>query len=177
MQDASEEVTAAHAAMLTGLSERTIRRKIASGEIPARHIARNRYAIRVGDLPIQHAPQDILARIESVENRVRVLELQFAQLAARALSPADPPTGADATPDDPHTLADAASTVAAGTTSPLADPTELQQLLAQLARETQRLAPLMTALMTSQPAPRQIDAREGPTGDATRGGERETAAR
>src|SRR5215831_16055664 len=72
-----EEVTASQAATLTGLSERTIRRKIASGEIPARHVAPNRYAINVAHLPVRQPSDVLLTRIEELEHRVRLLELRL----------------------------------------------------------------------------------------------------
>lgn len=74
-----DEVTATEAAALTGLSERTIRRKILSGEIPARHVAKNRYAIRVRDLPLRKRAGDLELRIEALEHRVRLLELRLAR--------------------------------------------------------------------------------------------------
>jgi len=82
-----DEVTASQAAALTGLSERTIRRKIAAGEIRARHVAPNRYAIKVADLPVHRSPDELIARIEELEHRVRLLELQLRQPRVGSLAP------------------------------------------------------------------------------------------
>lgn len=81
------EVTAAQAAKLTGLSERTIRRRIVSGALPARRIASNRYAIRVRDLTLPNLPtlesvETLIARVQALESRVHLLELQVAQMLA-----------------------------------------------------------------------------------------------
>jgi len=142
MKDAIEEVTAAQAAGLTGLSERTIRRKIASGAIPARHVARNRYAIRVRDLPIRRSSDELIMRVEALEYRVRLLELQQAHLAAAEVEAAsEPPEGEMGT------------------------PTDVYHLLVQLARETQRLAPLLTALTSQQP-PRAAEEQSEMNADA-----------
>ncbi len=87
-----DEVTATEAAQLTGLSERTIRRKIACGELPARRIAPNRFAIRVRDLPMHRSTSEAETRIEALEHRVRLLEIQLeAVLSSRdaGLIPAD----------------------------------------------------------------------------------------
>lgn len=78
------EVTAARAATLTGLSERTIRRRIAAGTLPARRIAPNRYAISIGDLPTRDEIEDAPARIEALGQRVAALEIQQ-RLMLRAL--------------------------------------------------------------------------------------------
>jgi excisionase family DNA binding protein len=121
-----EEVTASQAAALTGLSERTIRRKIASGEIPARHVAPNRYAINVAHLPVRQPSDVLLTRIEELEHRVRLLELrlrpQRSVVANLASAPAD------------H--GDSAVTGAPA----------LGELLMQLAHETDRLLPLLLTL-------------------------------
>src|SRR5215472_3091805 len=118
-----EDVTAAQAALLTGVSERTIRRKIASGVIPARRLGRNRYAIKVSDLHVSHPFEALALRVEALEQRLGRLE---AQLQATADS-AQPGIRAD------------------GSTAPSPLPAqfssaEVQQLFAQLAYETARLA-------------------------------------
>src|SRR5579884_1800741 len=83
------EISAAAAARLTGLSERTIRRKIAAKEIPARQIARNRYAIRVQDLPASAAhPVEISKRIELLEYQVDLLEQHMSGLLGALEAPA-----------------------------------------------------------------------------------------
>jgi excisionase family DNA binding protein len=126
-----DEVTASQAAALTGLSERTIRRKIAAGEIPARHVASNRFAIKVTDLPIRRSPDDLVARLEELEHRVRLLELQLrsSRLATRAV----------------------ASNGAASTLRPQGidgpETPALAELLMQLAHETDRLMPVLMSLM------------------------------
>jgi hypothetical protein len=175
MRDASDEVTAAHAAALTGLSERTIRRKIAAGEIPARHLARNRYAIHVRDLPVRQSPHDLLARLEALENRVRLLELQYAHLASGGVASEGKPSGAEAS----EAVAQAEAAPADGSRIPATEAAEVHQLLSQLARETQRLAPLMTALMNGLPASdstHDAETQEGRANDATRRGKRGVAA-
>jgi hypothetical protein len=75
-----DDVSAAQAAALTGFSERTIRRKIASGELPARRIAVNCYAIRVRDLPVSARGADNAHRVEALEQRVQLLEQAVAHL-------------------------------------------------------------------------------------------------
>lgn len=79
-----DEVTAIQAAALTGLSERTIRRRIATGELPARRIAPNRYAINVDDLARHDAHGNSAARLDTLEQRVAALESQQ-RLILRAL--------------------------------------------------------------------------------------------
>jgi hypothetical protein len=135
-----DEVTAAQAAALTGLSERTIRRKIATGQIRARHIATNRYAIKVADLPVRPPPTGLVARMAELEHRVRVLELQQAQLMAEGSALRSPPETPGAAPD--------AISVAG-----------VREALLQLVRETERLAPLLTAL------PGEGELRERPSAD------------
>jgi excisionase family DNA binding protein len=117
-----EEVSAAQAAQLTGLSERTIRRRIAANEIPARHVARNRYAIRVQDLPIRRPADQLMARLQALEYRVRVLELQQQHVLGR-LNPS-------------------AATHSEESGSEAA--TEVGDLLTHLAHEVRRLGPLLT---------------------------------
>ena len=120
-----DEVTATQAASLAGVSERTIRRRIAAGQLPARRVAPNRFAIKVQDLPIHHKFGDFVARLELLEQRVVVLELrQQALLRAVPAVPAD-------------------SSVPAAEGDPALS--QLHALLAELARETERLAPLLGA--------------------------------
>ncbi len=98
-----EEVTAAQAAALTGLSERTIRRRIAAKLLPARQVARNRYAIRVQDLPIRHQSPDALqVRLQALELRVGVLELELelGGLSANRPSGGAPPRAVEATMEE-----------------------------------------------------------------------------
>lgn len=124
-----EEVTAAQAAQLTGLSERTIRRRIATQQIPARLVARNRYAIRVSDLPIRRPTDEVMARLQALEYRMRVLELQVTRLLAQLEpAPAVADAGLEEQPDVENEPA-----------------TEVGDLLAQLAHEVRRLAPLLSA--------------------------------
>lgn len=135
----AEQVTAAQAATLTGLSERTIRRRILSGQIPARRIAANRYAIRVEDLPRVGGAASVFARLDDVETRLRTLEGEV--LALRAMV-------ADFT--------DALSPAAENSTASTLD--QLRVLLGQLGHETDRLAPLI-GFPQSASAPDQ-DARQ-----------------
>jgi excisionase family DNA binding protein len=116
-----EEVTATQAAELTGLSERTIRRKIAAGALPARRISANRFAIAVGDLPTRAQSHELMARLESLEHRVRLLELQLKLEDDGAA--ARPAIGQEEMP------------------APVS-----RELLLRLARETQRLMPLLDAV-------------------------------
>lgn len=126
-----DEVTATQAASLSGVSERTIRRRIAAGELPARRVAPNRFAIRVEDLPIRRGFSDLAMRVEALERRVAEIGLwQQALLRARA---ADSATQSD---------------VSLG---------QLHALLAELARETERLAPLLGAV---QPADREVESND-----------------
>jgi excisionase family DNA binding protein len=116
-----DEITAAQAANLTGLSERTIRRKIASGVLPARRMGRNRFAIKVTDLQVRHPWEALAARIESLEQRLDRLEESLRILGS--LREASQP----------------ASDAAPGPAGPIVSA-EVQQLFAQLAYETARLA-------------------------------------
>jgi hypothetical protein len=113
-----EEVTATQAAALTGLSERTIRRRIAAGKLSARRIAPNRFAIRVQDLPRRLGVGDLAARVEALEHRMSLLELRL---------------GASGEAASAHTPA------AVGDTALM----PLRELLAQLAHEAERLGPLL----------------------------------
>ncbi len=79
-----EEVNATQAAALSGFSERTIRRKIASGVIPARRIASNRFAIRVSDIPARRGADALVERVAALERRVLELEQQLQLLSAMA---------------------------------------------------------------------------------------------
>lgn len=123
-----EEVTATQAAALIGVSERTIRRKIAAGQLPARRVATNRFAIAVSDLPRRRGIDALTARIEAVEQRVERLEGRLYPLAASVghehLAQMRPDTGQPAE-----------ETYAAS----------LRDLIAQLTREVERLSPLLTA--------------------------------
>lgn len=132
-----DEVTAAQAAGLTGLSERTIRRRIAAGRIPARHVAPNRYAINVRDLPVRHSADELAARIEALEHRVRLIELRQAALLAT-------PPVADATsePDEPGQLP---------VRAPTASVPALRKLLAELVSETERLTSLLVPAAGEEP--------------------------
>lgn len=145
-----EEVTAAQAAQLTGLSERTIRRRIAAREIPARHVARNRFAIRVQDLPIRRPADEVMARLQALEYRVRVLELQQQRLLVQL-----DPTGA--VPPEPSDQESAAG---------------VGDLLAQLAYEVRRLGPLLSAAPQPSGGHGKAQRGEGGAGDAQ---EREAA--
>lgn len=121
-----DEVTAIQAARLTGLSERTIRRRIASGSLPARRIARNRFAINPRDLPVTGRDDALAAQVEALERRVRTLEEEQRALLRR-LKEREEREGAGSQGET-----DSAAQVA-------------QELLAWLAREAARLAPLLGA--------------------------------
>jgi excisionase family DNA binding protein len=118
-----DEITAAQAAILAGVSERTIRRKIASGAIPARRLGRNRYAIKVSDLHVSHPFEALMLRVEALEQRLGRLEAQL-QVSAYSAQTGIQADGSTAPPPLPAQFASA----------------EVQQLFAQLAYETARLA-------------------------------------
>lgn len=76
-----EEVNAVEAARLTGLSDRTIRRKIKAGLLPARAIGPNRYAIKKSDLSIlkghatgQQIDDQVVARLDTIDQRLTNIE-------------------------------------------------------------------------------------------------------
>src|SRR5215831_9441440 len=130
-----DDITAAQAAILTGVSERTIRRKIASGVIPARRIGRNRFAIKASDLQMSHP-------FEALALRVEVLEQRLSHLEARLTVPMDSArSGIQAGGGDaPSTLP--AQSSSAG----------VQQLFAQLAYEAARLAQTISSPQESPQA-------------------------
>jgi len=87
-----EEVTAVEAARLTGLSDRTIRRKIKAGKLPARQIAPNRYAIKQSDLERltgqQTGQSETLERLEAIEQRLeRIESLLQAETSSKQIAP------------------------------------------------------------------------------------------
>ena len=107
-----KEVTAIDAAKMTGLSERTIRRWIESGKLPARQIATNRYAIKTTDLrkyipkeqpdlqsaisriqELEDMQTDLLARIEKLESFLPVPAAQGSDRRAVELPQPDLPGG------------------------------------------------------------------------------------
>jgi excisionase family DNA binding protein len=118
-----DEITAAQAALLTGVSERTIRRKIASGVIQARRLGPNRYAIRVSDLRVSHPFEALALRVEALEQRIARLEAQL-----------------QVTADTAQAGIGAGGGAAPSTLPPQFSSAEAQQLFAQLAYETARLA-------------------------------------
>ncbi len=120
-----DDVTATQAASLLGLSERTIRRRIAAGQLPARRVASNRFAIKVQDLPLRHGVADLTSGLEALERRVMALELwQRAALMQQSSARA----AANVQASSSHAEGDASLG-------------QLHALLAELARETERLAP------------------------------------
>jgi excisionase family DNA binding protein len=118
-----DEITAAQAALLTGVSERTIRRKIASGVIQARRLGRNRYAIKVSDLRVSRPFEALALRVEVLEQRLARLEAQLLVTAGTAQPGIRMEGGAAPLPLSPQFAS-----------------AEFQQLFAQLAYETARLA-------------------------------------
>jgi hypothetical protein len=116
-----DEVTAVEAAALTGLSERTIRRRIAAGTLHARRISANRFAIHVDDLPQRKGLDALLARIDALERRVQALE----SLRGVSSVPRIPlPAGAEGTRG--------------------AEAIPLKDLLDQLVHEVDRITPLLS---------------------------------
>ena len=118
-----DEVTATQAASLTGLSERTIRRRIASGSLPARGIAPNRFAINVRDLPLPGNDAELATQVEVLERRVRALEEQQLALLQRI----EQSIGVE--PSDVRDISVAM----------------VSELLAQVSQDAERLAPLLGA--------------------------------
>lgn len=145
-----EEVTAAQAAALTGFSERTIRRKIARGELPAQRVAPNRFAIDITDLPQRWDDRNLARRLDALDRRVRRLEDSLQALLRRL----------DLV--DVEALADASSE---GRAAEGDDIGTLQALLIELARETERLGPLI-APATSPPGRRGQTGSRLPAGGA-----------
>lgn len=127
-----DEVTAIQAARLTGLSERTIRRRIASGSLPARRIARNRFAINLRDLPVTGHDDALAAQVEALERRVRTLEEEQRALLRRLKEREEREEREECEGAGSQGETDSAAQVA-------------QELLARLAREAARLAPLLGA--------------------------------
>ena len=121
-----DEVTATQAAALMGLSERTIRRRIATGEIRARHVAPNRYAIKICDLPQQQLAEDMLTRIQLLERRVRQLERRD-----RQTDPVETADTVEALISDEEPAPEAEAQVA------------VRALLTRLVQEVRRLEPLL----------------------------------
>jgi excisionase family DNA binding protein len=120
-----DEITAAQAATLTGLSERTIRRKIASGALPARRLATNRYAIRVSDLQMSRPFEALALRVEAIEHRLDALETYVRQFLERS-QPSEVGAISGAVAGSPPGIAPVANA-------------EVQQIFAHLAYETARL--------------------------------------
>jgi excisionase family DNA binding protein len=118
-----DEITAAQAAILMGVSERTIRRKIASGVISARRLGRNRYAIKVSDLHVNHPVEALVVRVEALERRLDRLEAQF-RVPVDSAQPGVQPDSSTAPSPIPAQFYSAS----------------VQHLFAQLAYETARLA-------------------------------------
>jgi|SRR5215470_4123033 len=151
-----EEVTAAQAAGLTGLSERTIRRRIAAGKLVARRVAPNRFAIAVGDLPLRHDLHALMGRLEQLERRVQALETPEQAPAGGTGGVPTRDKGANAGPVAGDAVA------------------QLQDLLAQLQREMGRLAPVLGAVV-SDDAARDSSTAHGSIGG--RGGRLRPASR
>lgn len=146
MGERMEEVTAAQAATLTGFSERTIRRKIASGELPARRLAANRFAIDVRDLPRRWNGNEVERRLKALERRVELLEERQWMLLQQFSKEEGAEYGA----------------VLAAAEEQDASISTLHELLVQLVHETKRLTPLLT------PATQQ-DEQQARVGDGRRG--------
>lgn len=72
-------VTATEAADMTGLSERTIRRMIAAGTLPARRVNARRYEIAVADLPARKVDELATLQAEVADLRREVDALKRAQ--------------------------------------------------------------------------------------------------
>lgn len=156
-----DEVTAAQAAAMTGFSERTIRRKIAAGELPARRVAPNRFAIDVLDLPQRWNDRDLVRRIDALEHRVRLLEegqrTLMRQIGAR---PGEQHPGTSTDMDTSGSATEGEAAVA-----------ELHDMLAQLTEQTERLGPLFAVQEPAEERPSTGDRKgSGPLRSA-RGGE------
>lgn len=116
-----EEVNATQAAALIGVSERTIRRRIAAGQLVARRVAPNRFAIAVSDLPKGRGMDALVGRFDAIEQRVKILEARLQSFTA----------GADHAPIAEARLPE---------TAPVAS---LRDLVAQLTQELERLSPVL----------------------------------
>lgn len=139
-----DAVTATQAAALLGVSERTVRRKIAAGEIRARHIARNRFAIALADLPLPRATDDTARRMTALERRVALLEVELHRLGG-ILAPAEAEAvGQFGVVALSAVAADAGTGDAGEGPERVADAQRLYETLLQLAEQTRRLAPLLT---------------------------------
>ncbi len=86
-----EYVNAAQAATIIGVSERTVRRWIAGGKLPARHLGPNRYAITTSNIdvllrtyrPSDEPPDDrdiLLARLELLERQLHTVSQRLTLL-------------------------------------------------------------------------------------------------
>jgi hypothetical protein len=88
-------VTAQQASVMTGLSERTIRRMIERGTLKAKHANARRYTIAVEDLP-PHKPlpnDELATRVAVLERAVqRLTQLVEALVGARTLPPVAQPS-------------------------------------------------------------------------------------
>src|SRR5262249_2588191 len=70
---ADREVTARQAAELIRKGERTVRRWIKDGRLPARHIASNRYAIKVADLSrfmVRDETGEVLRNLRQIQDEL-----------------------------------------------------------------------------------------------------------
>lgn len=192
-----EEVSATEAAALTGLSERTIRRKIARGELAARHVAPNRYAIRVRDLPPpRHANQaevraearmtNLEARLDLLERRLRLVE-QALILPHEQVGEQTAELSAEATPrrlrmqPQPHiahSILEVAGAQGAQMGQATPDPTLvalLRDALTEVVREVRQMAPTpheAAPAQLAQPAqteqPRERHLGDRPVGTPSR---------
>ena len=155
-----EKVTAAQAAVLTGFSERTIRRKIAAGDLPAHRLAPNRFAIDISDLPRRWDDSDLARRLDALDRRVRLLEdgqrtlgQRLDALVGMLQSGAAPAQEATA-PGAPEAQEPADATIST-----------LHDLLIELALEADRLGPL---LAPSDPQAKRHRRRGYPASQAKR---------
>jgi excisionase family DNA binding protein len=90
-----DKVTIKEAAELTGLSERTIRRRVKAGVYPHEEINARRYAIPRSVLPARRLTPtgDLLARVEALERAVQRLTYAVEALtSARTLPPVAQPS-------------------------------------------------------------------------------------
>jgi len=88
-------VSAIEASAMTGLSERTIRRMISRGKLPARYANARRYEIAVKDLPTRKISptHELATRVAVLEERVqRLTQLVEALVGARTLPPVAQPS-------------------------------------------------------------------------------------
>ena len=78
-----EELTCAQIAARVGMSERTIQRYISKGKLPARPLARNRFAVESDDIDALILPEHAIETTESTTTTTATLEARIQALESR----------------------------------------------------------------------------------------------